>query len=417
LDPASIEPNPNRHIDDHLVLLGGAEVAITDLIAATLRRVHHEAERVCGDRIGEVVLTHPAAWGPHRRQALLTAAHAAGLPAPVLIAEPVAAAAYLVDVLAAEIPVGQCVVVYDFGAGTFDASVVQRRPGGLVVLAAEGLADVGGLDVDAAIVALLHAANPGWDPGTCRRLAEPATSVDRRATALLWEQAREAKVRLSRATSTFVHVPLLEVDVPLGREQFDDLVRPILDRTVAATLRAVRDARIPPSAISGVFLVGGSSRIPLVATLLHRALHLAPTVLDQPELVVEGALRATPARRPLRPSPPRSLHAPRSIHAPRSRRLPRRSSSSDPPRAPSGRRPRPPAGPSGTRRRGPPQAGGGAWWSAPPAPSCWSPRRPEPAYCCRGSTRGWSPTRRPGVPPTRRPRHPPATRPGHRPPP
>ena len=90
-------------------------------------------------------------------------------------------------------------------------------------------------------------------------------------------------------------MPLFDDSVPLGREQLEQLARPILDRTVTATLLAVAAAGLTPAQLSAVFLVGGSSRIPLAATLLHRGFGTAPTAIEQPELVVaEGALQLAP---------------------------------------------------------------------------------------------------------------------------
>src|SRR5690349_7397228 len=95
-DPASFEPYPKRRIDDGTVLLGNLEVPVVDLLAAVLRRVTDEAVRVAGAAVGSVTLTHPAGWGTHRQAVLRAAAAAAGLPAPALVAEPIAAAAYFV---------------------------------------------------------------------------------------------------------------------------------------------------------------------------------------------------------------------------------------------------------------------------------------------------------------------------------
>jgi hypothetical protein len=99
---------------------------------------------------------------------------------------------------------------------------------------------------------------------------------------------------LSRTSSTLIHVPLFDdTGTPLGRDQFELLVRPVLDRTVAASRAALREAEVAAGDLAGLFLVGGASRIPLAATLLHRAFGLAPTVIERPELVVaEGALHA-----------------------------------------------------------------------------------------------------------------------------
>ncbi|MEU0557199.1 Hsp70 family protein [Dactylosporangium sp. NPDC006015] len=286
--PDSFEPNPKLRIDDGSVLLGTAELSVTELIGAVLRRVGTEAERVAGAPVGEVTLTYPASWGPRRRSVLQEAARIAGLAEPALVAEPVAAAAYFVDTLAQTVPVGRCVVVYDFGAGTFDASVVVRTDDGFTVLAEEGLRDAGGLDIDNAVVAYFGATYGVSDGGSWRRLTHPETPADRRVSRHFWDDVRTGKEMLSRAASTSIYLPLVETDALLGREQLEHLARPLLDRTVAATAAAIRAAQVDASRIAGVFLVGGSSRIPLAATLLHRTLGIAPTIIEQPELVVAG---------------------------------------------------------------------------------------------------------------------------------
>lgn len=238
---------------------------------------------------------------------------------PDLVAEPVAAAAYFAAV-AGQLPPGASVLVYDLGAGTFDASVVRRGVTGLEVLGSAGLPDHGGLDVDAAVVAHLREAVAGRDPQELRWLDNPATPADSRARHQLWEDARAAKELLSRASLASVHVPVVEVDAPVGREVLERLARPVLDRTVATTRAVLAEAGVSPDRLAGVLLVGGSSRIPLVATLLHRELGVAPVVCEQPELLVaEGSLLvAGPAPTPT-PTPPRS-EAPGASPAPRPRR-------------------------------------------------------------------------------------------------
>ena len=315
--PEGFEPNPKRRIDEPLLLLGGEEVPIGDLIGAVLRRVAGEARRVTGEALGAVTLTHPAAWGATRRQILIDAAAKAAMTAH-LVPEPVAAATYFITTVSAAMPVGSCVVVYDLGAGTFDASVVRRGPHGLEVLASAGLADVGGLDIDAAIFTYLTETYSAPHPASWQRLTQPQTPADRRARRLLWEDIRQAKEILSRSSATQIHLPLVDQDAPLGREQLEQLAAPVLAQTVAATRSAISSARVPANAVTGVFLVGGSSRIPLVSTLLHRDLGLAPTVLEQPELVVaQGAALiragsptvAAPATPPL-VTPPGPIPAP-----------------------------------------------------------------------------------------------------------
>ncbi|HTJ36241.1 MAG TPA: Hsp70 family protein, partial [Dactylosporangium sp.] len=124
LDPAAYEPHPKRRIDDVGLLLGAREVTVAELIEAVLRRVADEAARTAGRPPEATVLTHPAGWGPQRRGLLLEAAARAGLPAVSTVPEPVAAAMYFTTVLGHHVPDGHAVVVYDFGGGTFDISVV-----------------------------------------------------------------------------------------------------------------------------------------------------------------------------------------------------------------------------------------------------------------------------------------------------
>jgi Hsp70 protein len=303
--PECFEPNPKRHIDEDVLLLGLSEVPLVEVVAAVLGRVATEARRTAAGPVAEVTLTHPAAWGSRRRQVLRDAAVKAGLGEPRMVPEPVAAASYFVSAMQNPPPVGGNLVVYDFGAGTFDASVVRRTGGGVEVLASEGLPDAGGLDVDAAILAHLGAVYSARNPDVWRQLEQPDSVAGRRARRLLWEDVRTAKEMLSRTSTTSIQIPLLDEDAPLGREQFELLARPILARTVAATRAAVRSAGLAESAVTGLYLVGGSSRIPLAATLLHQSLRIAPTAIEQPELVVaEGSLYAPAARPGLEVTPP-----------------------------------------------------------------------------------------------------------------
>ncbi|MFI5908122.1 Hsp70 family protein [Dactylosporangium sp. NPDC051541] len=286
--PGSVERYPKRCVDDGTVLLGDAECTVPALFGAVLGRVLDEATRAAGAAPGDVVITHPAAWGGERRAVLRQAI----APASVrLISEPVAAAHHLVAVAADRLPDGGTALVYDFGAGTFDATVVRRSGDGFAVLATQGRPDSGGLDIDAAIVAHVAAAVP--DAAAWARLNEPATPADRRARAQLWENVRTGKESLTRAGSTLIHVPVLDVEVPLGREALDALAAPILARCTDTARAVLTNAGVEPSAGLVILLVGGASRMPAVAATLHREFGTEPLNLDQPELAVaEGSLRA-----------------------------------------------------------------------------------------------------------------------------
>src|SRR6266540_1143250 len=196
-EPFGFEPNPKRRIDHGTVWLGERELSVVDLIAAVLTRVGQEARRVAGRPPAGVVLTHPATWSHTRLGVLTDAAGRAGLGEVHLVAEPVAAAAYFTTVLGHDMRSGQCLVVYDLGAGTFDVSVVRRSLNGFEVLATDGLPDLGGLDLDATVVdharGLTADATDVWG---C--LDWPQSAMDRRANHALWRDARAARERLSR---------------------------------------------------------------------------------------------------------------------------------------------------------------------------------------------------------------------------
>ena len=293
MDPARFEPNPKRRVDEGRVLLGDKDYAVSELITAVLARVQDELRRTVGNQHVDVTLTCPATWGATRRLVLSDSAEAAGFGKVRLVPEPVAAATYFSRVLGRDVPIGSVVVVHDFGAGTFDASVVARTSDGFDVLAVDGRDDIGGLDVDELLVKHIGTLCADKNAETWRKLEQPQTLDDRRARHLLWDDAKNAKERLSRAPSADVAVPLLDLDIHLTREELERLAKPLLEQTVRVTSSVIRWANLSDGRIAGVFLVGGSSRIPLMATLLHRALGEAPVAIEQPELVVaEGSMLA-----------------------------------------------------------------------------------------------------------------------------
>jgi hypothetical protein len=274
------------------------------MMAAVLRRVRDEWRRTVGGVDPDTTLTFPASWGATRRLVLADAAGTAGLGRVRLVPEPVAAAAYFTQVLGREVPIGAVVVVHDFGAGTFDASVVARTSSGFEVLAVDGRDDIGGIDVDNAIVAKVGELCQERDAAAWARLMHPTTVEDRRARRLLWDDARVAKERLSRTPAADLTVPLLNVDIHFTRQELEELARPLLEQTIRVTQGVIRWAQLAKGRIAGVFLVGGSSRIPLVATMLHQALGEAPVAIEQPELVVaEGSVVGDAAAIPLTAGP------------------------------------------------------------------------------------------------------------------
>ena len=307
LDPTRFEPNPKRRIDDGEVLLGDRVVPVVDLVAAVLRTVAGEVRRQLGGAApDEVRLTHPAEWGASRQNVLVTAARAAGLGTNlVLLPEPVAAAAQFTQLPGRALPPGGSVAIYDLGGGTFDVAVVGRTVGRTSgqsadssggesqfhVLAEGGLPDLGGLDFDQAILDHVGRGASVADPGRWQMLQRPTDGAGRRAARALAEDVRAAKETLSRYPQTDVALPEPFTDAHLTRPEFDALIRPDLLRSVDVLAATLQAAGVTPQTLTGVFLVGGSSRIPLVAGVIQQRLGITATALDQPETaVVLGAL-------------------------------------------------------------------------------------------------------------------------------
>ncbi len=283
LDPARFEPNPKRRVDDGVLLLGDNVVPVTDALAAVLRRVLEETTRqLGGEPVDEVRLTHPAQWGLTRRNVLLSAARLAGVAGEVvLVPEPVAAASHY-----ASLSVGQALAVYDLGAGTFDVAIVGATQNGFTVLAEDGLQDLGGLDVDQALLEHVGRQVSHRDPAAWQRLLRPESTADRRARRTLQEDVRAAKESLSRHAHTEVPMPEPFEDVLVNRSDLEALVRPSMMRSVELLESTIRSTGMAPNQLAGIYLVGGASRIPLVATMIAEQVRIVPTSLDQPETAV-----------------------------------------------------------------------------------------------------------------------------------
>jgi actin-like ATPase involved in cell morphogenesis len=288
LDPARFEPNPKRRVDEGTLLLGDKVIPVTDALAAVLRKVITETTRqLDGSAPDEVRLTHPAQWGPVRRNVLLSAARQAGMGSNlVLVPEPVAAAAHFASFPGRSLTPGQALAVYDLGAGTFDVAVVGATQNGYVVLAEAGLPDLGGLDVDQALLQHVGQQVATRDPGLWQRLLVPSSTVDRRAARALREDVRAAKEALSSHPQTDLPLPEPFDDVMVTRAELESLIRPNLVRSVELLASTIRTTGTTPDRLVGIYLVGGSSRIPLIATLISEHLRLVPTSLDQPETAV-----------------------------------------------------------------------------------------------------------------------------------
>lgn len=303
VDPSRYEPHPKRRIDETELLLGATVVPVRDVIRAVLARAVAEARRVAGGAaVDQLVLTHPADWGGIRTRVLRQAAN--GLAGRiVLVPEPVAAAVFH----AASFPTGAsrpgppaALAVLDLGGGTIDVSVVRAAPGpaggplpAFQVLATRGDPTFGGADVDQLLLDHVGSVVSGTDEAAWRSLIEGRELPDRRRRRVIHQDVRGAKETLSRHTYTDVPMPPPFPDAHVTRDDLERLILKHIDRAAELTVATIRESGLTPAGLTGIFLVGGSSRIPLVSRLVHQRTGVVPTSLDQPETVVaRGALRA-----------------------------------------------------------------------------------------------------------------------------
>lgn len=292
LDPSRYEPNPKRRIDDGEVMLGVSAIPVVELIAAVLRRVGSEVTRQFGSLPADVRLTHPARWGRVRRRLLLDAARAAGLGEnPMLIPEPVAAATHYAQLGQHSLGPQAGVAVYDLGGGTFDVAVLRRSGPTWSVVAEAGLTDLGGVDFDQAIVEHIAGRQAGPHQAEWDAMLAAADPASRRLRRAFETDVRDCKEALSRYAQAEVPMPEPFSDELLTRAEFEGLIRDKLARTVDLLAEQLSRGEVGEQALAGVYLVGGSSRIPLVARLIQEQLGITPTTLDQPETsVATGAL-------------------------------------------------------------------------------------------------------------------------------
>ncbi|HEY2193333.1 MAG TPA: Hsp70 family protein, partial [Actinomycetospora sp.] len=260
--------------------------------AAILRDVLARGAAVRGEAPRRVVLTHPASWGPYRRGLFEDVAVAAGLEDAVTMSDPEAAGHHHRAVHGLD--EGAALAVYDLGGSSFEAAVLTRRGEDVELLGAPvAIERLGGVDLDEAVIALVDEATGGL-------LADLDPDDESSATALtrLRQDAVAAKEALSADDEAEVSVllPGRHTDVTVSRGAFEERIRPAVARSVEALGRAVETSPVRPTA---VLLIGGSSRVPLVARTVAEQLGLRVIAERRPEHVVAmGAARAAQAAAP-----------------------------------------------------------------------------------------------------------------------
>ncbi|MEV8505087.1 Hsp70 family protein [Actinoplanes sp. NPDC051475] len=317
-EPQRVAREFKRRLGDTTpILLGGVPQSAEALMSRLLKWVVDEVTRREGGRPAAICVSHPANWGPYKMDLFRQATRMADLDLPVTYTtEPEAAAVNYTQQQRVE--PGTVVAVYDLGGGTFDAAVLRKTATGFEVMGQpEGIERLGGIDFDAAVFSHVRTALDG----KLEELDEDDPAVIN-AVARLRDECVQAKEALSSDTDTTIPVllPTMSTEVRLTRAEFEAMVRPALHGSVEALQRALRSAECTPDQVHSVLLVGGSSRMPIVAQLVGSELG-RPVVVDaHPKHSVAlgaawlagGALArpAGAAGTASRPAPPRQQSAP-----------------------------------------------------------------------------------------------------------
>ncbi len=259
----------------------GTQMSPPEVSSYILIAMKEIAETYLGESITEAIITVPAYFDDAQRQATKDAGRIAGLDVKRIINEPTAAAlAYGLDSR------GGTIVVYDLGGGTFDVSVLEISEGVFNVKATGGDTHLGGEDFDRMLIDMLSKefqASHGLD------LREDRMSLQR-----LREAAERAKHELSSSLETEINVPFIattasgpvHLERTLRRSELDILVRPLIDRTIAACRNTLKDAGVEVSAVDEVVLVGGMTRMPAVQEAVRNYFERAPAKTVNPDEVV-----------------------------------------------------------------------------------------------------------------------------------
>jgi len=266
-DFASADPESNVP----RIRTAGGEYSAVEVSSKILRSLATRAEDTLGGELSGVVITVPAYFDDAQRQATRDAAKLAGLNVFRLLNEPTAAAvAYGLDQQNDGL-----IAVYDLGGGTFDISILRLNKGVFEVLATGGDSSLGGDDMDHAIAEWIL-------------LQAGIEQVDASLSRQLMISARQAKESLTRNDTTEISIRFGDSNWQgiLSRVQFDELVQPLVKKTISACRRAIRDAGVEKAEIADVVMVGGSTRVPLVHELVGEFFEKTPKSDLNPDQVV-----------------------------------------------------------------------------------------------------------------------------------
>ncbi len=269
--------NPERTITgfkrkmgtDFKYRIGDREYTPQELSAYLLQKIKQDAEAFLGQEVKKAVITCPAYFNDNQRQATKDAGTIAGLEVVRIINEPTAASlAYGIDKLEKE----QKIMVFDFGGGTLDVTVLEFGNGVFEVKSTSGDTQLGGTDMDNAIIDYIceeFKKNNGID-----------LKADQTAMVRIREAAEKAKIELSTTYTAEINLPFIASDsrgpkhlqMQLTRAKLEELVRPIVERCRPCMEQAIKDAKLTPEEIDRIILVGGPTRMPIVQRFVEEVM-------------------------------------------------------------------------------------------------------------------------------------------------
>ncbi|HLC01383.1 MAG TPA: molecular chaperone DnaK [Candidatus Bathyarchaeia archaeon] len=272
---------------NYKVSIYGKEYSPQQISAFILQKIKKDAETYLGGTIRKAVITVPAHFDDNQRQATKDAGEIAGFEVMRIINEPTAAClAYGVDKLEKEMKI----LVFSFGGGTHDVTVMDFGKGVFQVLSTSGDTQLGGTDVDNAVMQYVLE--------EFKRQTGVDIRNDKMGMARLKDAAEKAKIELTTLMSTDIDLPFITSDsagpkhlhLTLTRTKLESLAQPIVQKTERTILKALEDAKLTPTGIDKIILIGGMTRMPLVQRFVEQILNKSPERgLDPMECVAVGA--------------------------------------------------------------------------------------------------------------------------------
>ena len=272
---------------DHIYRIYGKEYTPQQISAFILQKVKRDAEAYLGEPVKEVVITVPAYFNDNQRQATKDAGAIAGLEVLRIVNEPTAAClAYGLDKAQKE----QKILVFDLGGGTLDVTIMDMAQGVFEVKATSGDTQLGGTDMDSALV--------DYIASEFKKETGIDVRTDKMAAQRIREAAEKAKIELSNVIETDLNLPFITADasgpkhltMKLTRATLERLIEPIISRCRGPVEHALADAKLKPSEIDRIILVGGPTRMPIVQRFVEET--VAKKVergVDPMECVATGA--------------------------------------------------------------------------------------------------------------------------------